>query len=117
MGKKNNGSGNHFAKPGTAGEADVMRLLSQRYRVPTVVLDDYEIDADLIRLVSRALCEKHKVIPISRAGGSLIVAMVDPGDVDAIDELKSFTGFMIEPVIAAESAIVVAIQKYYGGAR
>jgi type IV pilus assembly protein PilB len=102
-----------LAKLGYVSDAEITNFLSQQYRVPTINLEEFEIDADIIKLVSREQCEKHKVLPVSRAGSSLVVAMADPTNLNAIDDLKFLTGFNIEPVIASETAILAAIERYY----
>src|SRR5450432_2899502 len=102
-----------LARLGYISDTEITSFLSQQYRVPTVNLEEYEIDADILKLVSREQCEKHRVIPISRAGSSLVVAMADPTNLNAIDDLKFLTGYNIEPVIASETAIVTAVEKYY----
>jgi type IV pilus assembly protein PilB len=81
--------------------------------VPTINLDEYEVDPDILKLVQREQCEKHRVLPVSRAGSSLIVAMADPTNLNAIDDLKFLTGYNIEPVIASEMAIAASIEKYF----
>ncbi len=102
-----------LARLGYISDTEITSFLSQQYRVPTVNLEEYEIEADILKLVSREQCEKHRVIPISRAGSSLVVAMADPTNLNAIDDLKFLTGYNIEPVIASETAIVGAVEKYY----
>ena len=102
-----------LAKLGYISDTEITNFLSQQYRVPTINLEEYEIDADIVKLVAKDQCEKHKVLPISRAGSSLVVAMADPTNLNAIDDLKFLTGFNVEPVIASESAILAAIEKYY----
>ncbi len=102
-----------LAKLGFISDQEITNFLSQQYRVPTINLEDYEIDADILKLVSREQCEKHRVIPVSRAGSSLIVAMADPTNLHAIDDLKFLTGYNIEPVIASESSIASAVERYY----
>ncbi len=102
-----------LAKLGYISDTEITNFLSQQYRVPTINLEEYEIDADIVKLVAKEQCEKHKVLPISRAGSSLVVAMADPTNLNAIDDLKFLTGFNVEPVIASESAILAAIEKYY----
>jgi type IV pilus assembly protein PilB len=102
-----------LAKLGYISDTEITNFLSQQYRVPTVNLEEYEIDPDILKLVSREQCEKHKVVPVSRAGSSLIVAMADPTNLNAIDDLKFLTGYNIEPVIASETAILGSIEKYY----
>ena len=102
-----------LAKLGYVSDEEITGFLSQQYRVPTVNLDEYEIDADILKLVQKEQCEKHRVIPVSRTGNSLIVAMADPTNLNAIDDLKFLTGYNIEPVIASETAIAGAVEKYY----
>ncbi len=102
-----------LAKLGFISDQEITNFLSQQYRVPTINLDDYEIDADILKLVSKEQCEKHRVIPVSRAGSSLIVAMADPTNLHAIDDLKFLTGYNIEPVIASETSIHGAVERYY----
>jgi type IV pilus assembly protein PilB len=102
-----------LAKLGYIADEDITTFLSQQYRVPTVNLEEYEIDSDILKLVQREQCERHCVIPVSRTGNALIVAMADPTNLNAIDDLKFLTGYNIEPVIASETAITTAIERYY----
>ena len=102
-----------LAKLGYISDDEITNFLSQQYRVPTIDLTDYEIDADIVKLVSKEQCEKHRVVPVSRTGNSLIVAMADPTNLHAIDDLKFLTSYNIEPVIASETAIIATIEKYY----
>jgi type IV pilus assembly protein PilB len=102
-----------LAKLGFVSDDEITSFLSQQYRVPTVNLDEYEIEPDILKLVPKEPCERHKVVPVSRTGNSLIVAMADPTNLNAIDDLKFLTGYNIEPVIASETAIQLTIEKYY----
>jgi type IV pilus assembly protein PilB len=102
-----------LARLGYISDNEITSFLSQQYRVPTIDLDEYEIEADILKLVAKEQCEKHRVIPVSRTGNSLIVAMADPTNLHAIDDLKFLTSYNIEPVIASETAINGAIEKYY----
>jgi len=102
-----------LAKLGYISDSEITNFLSQQYRVPTIDLEEYEVDAEILKLVSKEQCEKHSVLPVSRTGNSLIVAMVDPTNLHAIDDLKFLTSYNIEPVIASETAIATAIEKYY----
>jgi type IV pilus assembly protein PilB len=111
--KSGHNLGYTLAKLGYISDTEITNFLSQQYRVPTVNLEEYEIDADILKLVARDQCEKHRVVPVSRAGSSLIVAMADPTNLNAIDDLKFLTGYNIEPVIASETAILACIEKYY----
>ncbi|MFO0593015.1 MAG: type IV-A pilus assembly ATPase PilB [Polyangiaceae bacterium] len=102
-----------LAKLGYISDGEITSFLSAQYRVPAVNLDEYEIDPEVIKLVSKEVCEKHKIIPISRAGTSLIVAMADPTNLHAIDDIKFLTGLNVEPVVASETGIVAAIDRGY----
>ncbi len=102
-----------LSKLGYISDGDITSFLSTQYRLPAIDLDQYEVDAEVIRLVSREVCEKHKILPVSRSGSALIVAMADPTNLHAIDDIKFLTGFNVEPVIASETAIQVAIERYY----
>ena len=102
-----------LAKLGYISDHEITSFLSTQYRLPAVTLDDYEVEAEVIKLVSREVCEKHKIIPVSRSGSSLIVAMADPTNLHAIDDIKFLTGYNVEPVVASETAIQTAIEHYY----
>ena len=102
-----------LARLGYVSDDEITSFLSQQYRVPTVNLDEYEIDPDIRKLVQRDQCERHRIIPVSRSGNSLIVAMADPTNLNAIDDLKFLTGYNIEPVVASETAITLAIERHY----
>src|SRR5262245_60091394 len=97
-----------LAKLGYISDGEITNFLSTQYRVPAVNLDEYEVDPDVVKLVSRDVCEKHKIIPISRSGSALIVAMADPTNLHAIDDIKFLTGFNVEPVVASETGITQA---------
>jgi type IV pilus assembly protein PilB len=111
--KSGSNLGYTLAKLGYISDVEITNFLSQQYRVPTINLEEYEIDAEILKLVSKEQCEKHRVIPVSRAGNALIVAMADPTNLNAIDDLKFLTGYNVEPVIASETAIQTAVEKYY----
>ncbi len=100
-------------KLGYVSDGDITTFLSTQYKVPAVNLDEYEIDADVLKLIGKEVCEKHKIIPVSRAGSALIVAMADPTNLHAIDDLKFLTGFNVEPMVASENAIMAAVERYY----
>src|SRR5499427_4310843 len=102
-----------LAKLGSISDTEITGFLSAQYRVPSVNLEEWETDPEILKLVSRDVCEKQKIIPLSRAGSSLIVAMADPTNLHAIDDIKFLTGFNVEAVVASESAIQAAIERYY----
>src|SRR5689334_16042112 len=102
-----------LAKLGYISDGEITNFLSAQYRVPAVNLDEYEIDQEVLKLVSREVCDKHKIIPVSRAGSSLIMAMADPTNLHAIDDIKFLTGFNVEPVVAASTKKQAAVERYY----
>jgi len=102
-----------LAKLGFTSETEITQFLSQQYRVPAVNLDDFEIDPDVIKLIPKEVCEKHKIIPLSRAGTQIVVAMSDPTNLHAIDDIKFLTGLNVEPVVAGEGAIGQAVDRHY----
>ena len=102
-----------LAKLGYISDGEITDFLSAQYRLPAINLDEYEIEADVIRLVTRDVCEKHKIMPVSRSGSSLIVAMADPTNLHAIDDIKFLTGYNVEPVVASETAIQNSVERYY----
>jgi len=102
-----------LAKMGYISDQEITDFLSQQYRVQAIDLNEYEIDAEVLKLISNEVCERHKIIPVSRAGSSLIVAMADPSNLHAIDDIKFLTGYNVEPVVASEAAILQAVERYY----
>ncbi len=107
--------GYHLTKLGFIEESELTQFLSKQYGVPAINLSEFEIDHEVIALVPQDVAEKHQLIPVNRAGASLIVAMSDPSNIFAIDDIKFLTGYNIEVVVAAEASIQDAISKYYGG--
>lgn len=107
--------GSVLIKQGVLTEDTITSFLSQQYGVPSINLEDFDIDASICRLIPPKTAKKYEVIPISRIGSTLTVAMVDPSNVFAIDDIKFMTGYNVEPVVAPESAIKAAIGKFYGG--
>ncbi|ABC80398.1 type IV-A pilus assembly ATPase PilB [Anaeromyxobacter dehalogenans] len=105
--------GSLLVKQGAIAESDLTGFLSKQYGVPAISLKDFDIDEEVLKLVPKATAEKHQVIPVNRAGSSLIVAMSDPSNIFAIDDVKFLTGYNVEVVVASEQAIREAIEKYY----
>ncbi|MDP8224110.1 MAG: type IV-A pilus assembly ATPase PilB [Candidatus Lernaella stagnicola] len=103
----------HLSRLGYLEESELADILSRQYNVPSINLSEFEIDPEVIKLISRDIVEKYKVIPISKADNSLIVAMADPSNIIAIDDIKFLTGYNIEAVVATEDSIMAAIDKYY----
>ena len=102
-----------LARLGAISDQEITDFLSEQYRVQSIDLSEYEIDREILKLISPQVCERHKIIPVSRAGSSLIVAMADPSNLNAIDDVKFLTGYNVEPVVSSESAILSALERAY----
>jgi len=105
--------GSNLVKLGFISEDDITSFLSRQYGVPSINLSHFEIDPNVIKLIPSEIAQKHQVIPINRTGNVLTVAMADPSNIFAIDDIKFMTGFKVEPVVAAETSIKNAINKHY----
>jgi type IV pilus assembly protein PilB len=113
--KKHGGKlGFNLVKLGFCTEEDITQFLSQQYGVPSVNLRHFEIDEEVYKLTPAEVAQKYLIMPLSRAGATLTIAMVDPTNVFAMDDIKFMTGYNVEPVVASELAIKEAIEKYYG---
>jgi type IV pilus assembly protein PilB len=106
--------GNTLVKLGFMSDDEVTAVLSHQYGVPSINLDYFEVDPGVTKLIPMDTALKFQVLPLSRVGSSLTLAMVDPTNVFAMDDIKFMTGFNIEPVVASEKAIIDAIRKNYG---
>jgi len=108
--------GSTLVKMGYVPEEKLLQFLAQQYRVNAVDLKMYQnIDPAIIKLVPLELVKKHLVLPLRRVGATLTVAMIEPTNMLVLDDLKFRTNYTIEPVIAAETALIETIKKYYGG--
>ena len=105
--------GNALIKTGAIPEEDLTQFLSKQYGVPAVNLAEFDIDSEVIALVPKDVALRHRVVPVNRAGSSLIVAIADPSNILAIDDLKFVTGYNIEAVVASDVGISEAIERYY----
>jgi len=105
----------NLIKLGFAKDDQLANFLSSQYGLPVVNLDDYQIDGELIKLVPKEMCLKHTIIPINRAGNSLVIAVADPSNLFVTDDVKFLTGYNVERVLASYNQIKAAIEKYYGG--
>jgi len=99
-----------LARQGVISDDEITEFLSAQYRVQSIDLSNYEIDPDVMKLISHEVCMRHKVVPVSRAGSALIVAMVDPSNLHAIDDIKFLTGYNVETVVASEAAILAKLE-------
>jgi type IV pilus assembly protein PilB len=105
--------GSILMKLGYVNETDLLKALSKQYHVPTIELGNLEIDPAVIRLISSDIVQKYQVIPVRRKGTVITLAMVDPSNVFAIDDIKFITGYDVEPVIATEASVNGAMVRYY----
>jgi type IV pilus assembly protein PilB len=106
--------GSCLTKMGFITDDDITGILSRQYGVPSINLKFYEIDPIIIKLIPQDTAQRYQVIPLSRVGSVLTIAMTDPTNVFAMDDIKFMTGFNVEPVVASESAIGDAISRFYG---
>jgi type IV pilus assembly protein PilB len=106
--------GANVVKLGYVKDDEITGLLSKQYGVPSIALNQFEIDPAVIKLVPAETARKYQIVPLSRAGATLTIAMTDPTNVFAMDDVKFMTGYNVEPVVASETAVLDAIEKYYG---
>ena len=114
--QKTNGGklGYNLVKLGHVKEEDITSLLSEQYGVPAIHLEHFEIDESILKHIPSDVAQKYLLIPIERTGATLTVAMADPSNVFALDDVRFITGYQVEPVVAAEASIREAIARYYG---
>ncbi|NMB76972.1 MAG: type IV-A pilus assembly ATPase PilB [Myxococcales bacterium] len=105
--------GSSLVKLGMIEESELTSFLSKQYGVPAINLSDIEIDKDVIALVPKEVAEKHNLIPINRSGSTISVAMSDPSNIFAVDDIKFITGYNVEVMVASEQAVKEAIERYY----
>jgi len=116
--KKNGGRlGTILVKLGFIAEDKLLQFLSRQYGIPAVDLNTVEIDQAIIKLVPTDVVQKYHVVPVKRSGAVLSVAMVDPTDMFAIDDIKFMSGYEVVPMVASEGAISNVINKYYDQAQ
>ncbi len=105
--------GHALTKMGYLDENAFTSFLAKQYGVPSINLADFEIDPEVLKLIPKEVANRHQVIPINRSGNTLMVAMADPSNIYAIDDLKFVTSYNIDVVVASETAIADALEKYY----
>lgn len=98
---------------GYATEEEIASALGEQFRIPYIMLSSTIIDAQLVRLVPETFARRYLVIPIALEGSTLSVAMIDPLNVFATDELKKLTGYQIKPLVTTETEILKALNQYY----
>ena len=100
-------------KSGLITEPDLTAFLSKQYGFPSINLQEFEVDAAVVKIIPVEIAQKYQIVPINRSGSTLIIAMCDPSNIFAIDDIKFMTGYNIEVVVASESSIKGAIDKLY----
>ncbi len=106
--------GANLVKLGHLQENELTELLSRHFGVPSVDLDGVEIDEGILKIIPGDIARKYTILPVSKAGATVTLAMIDPTNVFAMDDVKFMTGYRVEPVVAAEDQIRAAIDEHYG---
>jgi type IV pilus assembly protein PilB len=109
--------GTCLMKLGFISDDEITGVLSRQYGVPSINLKYYEVDATVVKLIPQDTAIRYQIVPLSRVGSTLTIAMTDPTNVFAMDDIKFMTGFNVEPVVASETAIAEAISKFYGASQ
>jgi type IV pilus assembly protein PilB len=105
--------GSALVKLGFLKETEVTTFVSRQYGIPAVNLAYCEIDPAVVKLIPYEAAKRYQILPISRVGASLTIAVVDPTNVFALDDIKFMTGYNVEPVVASESEIQEGIERAY----
>src|SRR6202171_3669939 len=112
--KANGGKlGYNLVKMGFVKDEQITALLSKQYGVPSINLAQFKIDPTIVKLVPTETARKYQIIPLSRSGSTLTIAMTDPTNVFAMDDIKFMTGYPVDAGVASEVAVIEAIQRYY----
>jgi len=109
--------GEALVRVGAVTENDITETLSQQFGVPSIDLASFEIDPAVIKIVPGDVARKYGVLPVNKTGATLTIAMGDPTNVFAMDDIKFMTGYNVEPVVASEVALRKAIDRHYGTPR
>ena len=105
--------GSLLVKKGFVQEDEILSCLSKQFGVPAIDLENFQIEASVLETIPVKTAQKYTIIPISRVGGTLTLAMADPSDIFAIEDIKFMTNYNIEPVVASERAIIKAVEEQY----
>jgi type IV pilus assembly protein PilB len=106
--------GTNLVKLGHLTDRQLVEALSQQFKVPSVDLAGMEIDDAVVKIIPADIARKYTIFPVTKAGATVTVAMIDPTNVFAMDDVKFMTGYKVEPVVASETSIRAAIDRYYG---
>ena len=105
--------GAEITELGFLEESELTDFVAKQYGVPSINLDEFQVDPEVVQLIPEDVAVKHCVVPVNRAGSTLILATADPSNIFALDDIKFLTGYNIQPVVASEEAIKRAIEKHY----
>jgi type IV pilus assembly protein PilB len=117
--QKNSGGklGEILQRLGFVTEDDIIECLSHQFGVPSINLRHFEIDPNVAKIIPVDLARKYNVIPVNKTGATLTLAMTDPTNIFAMDEITFMTGYRVEPVVASEEAIRERIDRNFGSSR
>src|SRR5262245_28397847 len=116
--KRNGGKlGKSFVTLGYVRDEEITSLLSRQYGLPRINPDHIEVAPAITKIIPAETARKYQILPLSRSGATLTIAMADPTNVFAMDDIKFMTGYNVEPVVASETSLEEATEKYYGSAR
>src|SRR5262245_29815682 len=101
--------GHNLVRLGFVKDEEITALLSRQYGVPSINLTQFETAPGVTNLIPADTAHKYQIIPLSRAGATLTIAMTDPTNVFAMDDIKFMTGYNVEPVVASEAAVIETI--------
>ena len=108
--------GSIVVRMGFCTDQDIVSFLGMQYGVPAADLEQWPpIEGQVIALIPSELANRHKVLPLQRTGNVLTLAMADPTDIFAMDDVRFHTGYNVDPVVSSELGLLRAIEKYYGG--
>jgi len=105
--------GAQITKLGFLQENELSEFVAKQYGVPDINLEEFDVDPAVISLIPEEVALKHSILPVNRAGSTLIVATADPSNIFAIDDIKFLTGYNVEVVVAPEEQIKRAVDQYY----
>lgn len=106
--------GTNLVKLGLLDEATLVDQLSKHFGVPAVSLDGIKVDESIIKIIPADVARKYTILPIAKTGAKVTIAMSDPTNVFAMDDIRFMTGYNVEPVVASENALRAAVDRYYG---
>src|SRR5512135_310141 len=102
---------------GVLAEEEILEALSRKFNIPLIDLESFEIEDSVVKIIPSHYARRYHIMPVMKKHTTLTIAMADPTSVNTISDIKFFTGYHVEPVIASESSIARAIERYHGGSQ